>query len=51
MTYTTYTEVIKMINNEQAANNKYPVPRELDGVYTRIIRDGNPYITRGAFEK
>lgn len=31
-----------MINIEQAANKKYPVPRELDGVYTRIIRDGKP---------
>ena len=31
-----------MINNEHAINNKYPVPRELDGVYTRIIRDGKP---------
>ena len=31
-----------MINNEHAINNKYPVPRELDGVYMRIIRDGKP---------
>ena len=31
-----------MINNEHAINNKYPVPRELDGVYSRVIRDGKP---------
>ena len=31
-----------MINNEHAINNQYPVPRELDGVYSRVIRDGKP---------
>lgn len=31
-----------MINNEYATNNKYPVLRELDGVYSRVIRDGKP---------
>ena len=28
--------------DEMETKIKYPVPRELDGVYTRIIRDGKP---------
>lgn len=26
--------------NDLLANNKCPIPRELDGVYCRVIRDG-----------
>ena len=26
--------------NDLPANNKCPIPRELDGVYCRVIRDG-----------
>lgn len=28
--------------DEMDTKIKYPVPRKLDGVYTRIIRDGKP---------
>lgn len=28
--------------DEMDTKIKYPVPRELDGVYSRVIRDGKP---------